>query len=193
MLIGITGIPGSGKSTFLSFFKEKKIPVFDSDKVVKKLYKKKEFLEEIKEIFPNFFKGGNLLKKEFALYVFSSKKNLKKLEKIIHPKVIKELLKFKEKNKEKFSVAEVPLLFEKNLENLFDLIICISCPLEVALKNFSKVKNISIDEAKKRTSYQMVLSIKKRKADLIIENDGTIKDLKKKFNIFLNDLKRKNL
>lgn len=193
MLIGITGILGSGKSTFLNFFKEKKIPVFNSDEVVRKLYEKKEFLKIIKKQFPQFFKGDKFLKKEFSNYIFSSKENLEKLEEIIHPEVLKELIKFKEKNKGKISAAEVPLLFEKKLENIFDIIVCISTSEKIALKNFSKGKNISIQESKKRLLYQMPIKEKKKLSHYAIENDGTIEDLKKKFNLFLNEIKKKSL
>lgn len=193
MLIGITGILGSGKSTFLNFFKEKKIPVFNSDEVVRKLYKKKEFLKIIKKQFPQFFKKNKLLKKELSNYIFSSKENLEKLEEIIHPEVLKELIKFKEKNKGKISAAEVPLLFEKKLENIFDIIVCISASEKIALKNFSKEKNISIQESKKRLLYQMPIKEKKKLSHYVIENDGTIEDLKKKFNLFLNEIKKKSL
>ena len=193
MLIGITGILGSGKSTFLNFFKEKKFPVFNSDEVVKKLYKKKKIIKKIKNKFPQFFKKNKLLKKEFSNYIFSSKENLEKLEEIIHPEVLKELIKFKEKNKRKISAAEVPLLFEKKLENIFDIIVCISTSEKIALKNFSIEKNISIEEAKKRLQYQMPIEEKKKLSNYVIENDGTIDDLRKKFNLFLNEIKKKYL
>lgn len=193
MLIGITGILGSGKSTFLNFFKEENFSVFNSDEVAKKLYKKKEFIKKIKNQFPQFFKKNKFLKKEFSNYIFSSKENLRKLEEIIHPEVLKELIRFKEKNKGKISAAEVPLLFEKNLEDFFDITVCISTSEEIALKNFSIEKNISIEEAKKRLLYQMPIEEKKKLSHYVIENDGTIEDLRKKFNLFLNEIKKKSL
>lgn len=193
MFIGITGIPGSGKSTFLNFFKEKKFPVFNSDEVVKKLYKKKEFIKKVKNQFPQFFKGDKFLKKEFSNYIFSSKENLKKLEEIIHPEVLKELIRFKEKNKGKISAVEVPLLFENKLENLFDIIVCISTSEKIALKNFSIEKKISIEEAKKRFLYQIPIEDKKRLSHCVIENYGTVEDLRKKFNLFLNKIKKKSI
>ncbi len=181
MLIGITGIPGSGKSTFLSFFKKKGIPTFNSDEIVKKIYEKKSILKKIKKDFPQFFKNETFLIKDFAPFIFSREEYLKKLEEIIHPEVIKKLIKFKEKNKDKIAVAEVPLLFEKNLENFFDLTICISMDEEKALKNFSKAKNISIKEAKKRFSHQMDLKTKEKKANYVIKNNGTLLEFEKKF------------
>ncbi len=188
MLIGITGIPGSGKSTFLSFFKKKGIPTFNSDEIVKEIYKKKSILKKIKKEFPQFFKRDTFLKKDFPPFIFSKEENLKKLEEIIHPEVIKRLIRFKEKNKDKIAVAEVPLLFEKNLENFFDLTICISMDEGKALKNFSKEKKISIEEAKKRFSYQLDLKIKEKKANYVIKNNGTLLELEKKFEEIFNHL-----
>lgn len=192
MLIGITGMPGSGKSTFLSFFKEKNISTFNSDEIVRNLYKKKYFLKKIKKIFPDYFNGDIFLKENFSSFVFSSKEKLLQLEEIIHPIVLKKLLNFKEKNKNKISVAEVPLLFEKKLENYFDLIICISKKEEESLKKFSNEKKISLKEAIIIYSHQIPILEKEKKADLVIKNDGTIDDLKNKFLDFLNVIQKRS-
>ena len=188
MLVGITGIPGSGKTTFVSFFKKEGFPVFISDEVVKNLYKKKNVIKKIKEKFPQFFKKDLFLKKEFSKFIFKSEKNLEILENILHPLVLKELLKFKEKNKGKISVAEVPLLFEKNLESLFDIIICISRYEENSLRKFAEDKNISFEEAKRRASFQLPLKLKEEKSDIVIKNNGNIEDLKKEFYNFLKKI-----
>lgn len=187
MFIGITGIPGSGKSTILSFFKEIGFATFNSDEVVRKLYEDKKVLREIKSAFPEFFKSNEFKIKEFSNFIFSSKENLIKLEMIIHPKVLKELIKFKEENKN--AVAEVPLLFEKNLEELFDLIICVSAPEEFAIKNISRKKSITEEEARKRMHFQLPISVKKERSNVVIENNGTLEELREKFNRFLKDYK----
>lgn len=191
MLIGITGIPGCGKSTFLSLFKNKGFPVFESDEVVRNLYRKREVLRELKKNFPQFFFGGTFHKADFSNYVFSSKKALNKLEKILHPLVLKELLKFKKKNKKNIAVAEVPLLFEKKLEKYFDFTICVSRNKRESLKSFAKSKGISLKEAERRSSFQFSLSLKKKKADYVIKNSGTLQDLKKQFFILLKILNMK--
>lgn len=191
MLIGITGIPGSGKSTLLKLFKEKGFPAFDSDEVVRKLYKKMAVLKEIKKNFPEFFSPGTFLKEDFSKYVFSSRKALLKLERILHPEVLKELLKFKEKNKKNIAVAEVPLLFEKKLEKYFDFTVCISRNKREALKSFARGKGISFREAERRASFQFPPSLKKKKADFVIKNSGTLQDLKNQFLILLKTLDMK--
>ncbi len=191
MLIGITGIPGSGKSTFVSFFKKEGIPVFLSDEVVKNLYKEKDVLEKIKEKFPQFFKKDLFLKKNFSEFIFKSEENLKEIEDILHPIVLKELFDFREKNKGKIAVAEVPLLFEKKLEGYFDLIICISRNEKEALKKFAEEKKISFEEAKLRASFQLPLKLKEKKSDIVIKNNGSLEDLKKKFYLLLKRLKVK--
>lgn len=189
MLVGITGIPGSGKSTLLSLFKEREFPVFDSDEVVSQLYRKEKVLKEIKKKFPKYFSKGILLKEDFSNYVFSSKKALQKLEKILHPLVLKELLKFKKKNKDKVAVAEVPLLFEKKLEKYFDITVCVLRKKEESLKSFARYNFITLKEAKRRASFQFPLSLKKKKADFVVKNNGTLEDLKWEFLVLLKYLK----
>lgn len=191
MLVGITGIPGSGKSTLLHLFEKQGFPVFNSDEVVKQLYKKEVVLKEIKKNFPKFFSGGFFLKEEFSNYVFSSKKALQKLEKILHPRVLKELLKFKKKNKKNIAFAEVPLLFEKKLEKLFDFTICVTRNKNEALKSFAREKGISLEEAKKRASFQLPLAVKRKKADFVVKNDKTVEDLRLEIFLVLKILKIK--
>ena len=96
--IGVTGSLASGKTTASKFLSNNKGPLFSADKIVKKLYTKKTS----KKIFQN-----NLVLKIIQILDFFKKKILtninyiKKLEKIIHPLVRKEMLKFIKKIRKK--------------------------------------------------------------------------------------------
>ena len=101
ILVGLTGTIGSGKTFALNFFKSKKIKVFSADKEVKKILENKLIKEKIYKIFPESFIKKKLDKALLALIVFSEKKKLIKLEKIIHPYVKKKKKKFLDINKKK--------------------------------------------------------------------------------------------
>ena len=87
ILIGITGIIGSGKTLALNFFIQKKITVFSADEEVKKIIEKKIVKDKIYKKFPSAFSRKKIDKNKLALIVFSDKKKLNCLEKIIHPLV----------------------------------------------------------------------------------------------------------
>ena len=121
MKIGITGSLASGKSTASKFLSNKYGPLFDADKVVKKIYKNRYFKKIVSKKFnlPN----NSHLKKNLKIFILDNKKNIKKLEKIIHPLVRKEMINFTSKNKRnRFLFYEIPLLIESKLMKYFDII-----------------------------------------------------------------------
>ena len=83
--IGITGSLSSGKTTASKFLSNRRGPLFSADNEVKKLYKKKSFINLIRKKFNIKNKSNikSILKKE----ILNNKSNIKKLEKIIHPLV----------------------------------------------------------------------------------------------------------
>ena len=83
--IGITGSLASGKTTASRILSFKRGPLFSADKVVKELYANKRFKYLISKRFK--IANNNRLKKEIKKIIFEKKTNIKKLEKIIHPKI----------------------------------------------------------------------------------------------------------
>ena len=133
--IGITGSVASGKTTASKILSHKRGPLFSADLVVQKLYKKDNFKRVLIKRFDiaNKLKLKTLLKRK----ILSNKINIKKLEKIIHPLVRKEMKNFSRKNKNKKTLFyEIPLLIESKLMNYFDIIIFIKANKKVRLKRF---------------------------------------------------------
>ena len=97
--IGITGSLASGKSTAAKIISATNGPLFVADKVVKNIYKKNSFIKLISRKFK--IKNLNKIKIFLKDKILEDKSNLKKLEKIIHPLVRKEMRNFSQKNKKK--------------------------------------------------------------------------------------------
>ena len=97
--IGLTGSLASGKTTASKIISKGRGPLFRADKEVKKLYMQKNFKRLVAKRFK--FQLNKSLKKEIKKKVLQKKKNLKKIEQIIHPLVRKEMFKFLNKNKNK--------------------------------------------------------------------------------------------
>ena len=121
--IAITGNIGSGKTTISNILIKAGYKVFQCDKEIRNLYLVKNLKDEIKNTFENkvknlFFKNGQINKVALSDYVFSSSMQLRRLEKIIYHYL--EIIKrdFLEKNnKKKILFFDIPLLFEKKLED----------------------------------------------------------------------------
>ena len=105
--IGITGSLASGKTTASKILSNRKGPLFNADNSVKKIYKSAKFRKKIVKIL-NISKKTNF-KNEVKKKILKNKSNLKKLEKIIHPKVRKDMFLFIKKNKNrKLVFFEIP-------------------------------------------------------------------------------------
>ena len=112
--IGITGSIASGKTTASKILSRNRGPLFNADKEVKKFYKKNDFKKLLMKEF-NIKKKVDL-RKSLKNKIIKSKKNLKKLEKIIHPRIREEMKKFINLHKKKDKTFyEIPLLIESKL------------------------------------------------------------------------------
>ena len=172
ILIGLTGTIGSGKTFALNFFKSKKITVFSADEEVKKILNIKIIKDKIYKLFPQVFFRKKLNKIFLASVVFSNKKKLKKLEKIIHPIVRKNKKNFLNRNKKKkIIVMEIPIIFEKKKTQEYDYIILMNVNKKIQRQRVMKRKNITPQLLKKILSNQ-ISDKKKKNADFIINNNG---------------------
>ena len=174
---GITGSLASGKSTAGRILSHCKGPLFSADVVVRKLYKKKTFKKNISKIFniKNYSNIKSILKKK----ILKDKSNFKKLEKIIHPIVRKEMFKFiKKNNRKKFIFFEIPLLVESRLMKNFDVIFLIKANKSLRLKRF-KAKGGNKNLFNILNDKQMEDRKKVKYCDHIIVNEKNLKVLKK--------------
>ncbi len=176
-VLGITGGIGTGKTTVLNELEKKGFNVFNTDKIAKKEMDK--IKEEIKELFgKEVLTKQGIDHKKLAKIVFNNKKKLKELNELIHPLVKK---KIEEEIKGiKKTALEIPLLFESGMEKLCDKVLVVYSEKEKMIER--KKDKITKEELLKRISFQIPLKEKIRKADYLIENKGTIKELQHKIN-----------
>tara|TARA_B100001057_G_scaffold392353_1_gene400887 strand:- start:36 stop:602 length:567 start_codon:yes stop_codon:yes gene_type:complete len=133
--IGITGSLASGKTTASRILSFRRGPLFSADKTVKELYKKKHFKRLVSRRFK--IKTNNQLKKSLKKLILKNKKNINKLERIIHPIVRKKMKDFTSKNKnKKLLFYEIPLLIESKLMKHFNVIVFIKAKKQLRLKRF---------------------------------------------------------
>ena len=186
ILIGLTGIIGSGKTLALNFFKSKKITVFSADEEVKKILEKKIVKDRIYKKFPSVFSKKKINKNKLALIVFSDKKKLNYLEKIIHPLVKQKKRNFLNKNKKKkIIVMEIPIIFEKKSKKNYDCIILMNTNKKIQHQRVMKRKNMT-SQLLKKIMVNQIADKKKKYADYIINNNGTKNKTRKILKEILN-------
>ena len=148
--IAITGKIGTGKSVLLNQFKFLGYKTYSSDQMVKDLYAKDEHvINEIRKLNPSLILNKKIRFDELSNKAFKEPSFLLKLEKIIHPRlhhIRSRIIKTNQINRNinrNIIVFEIPLLFEKKLQNNFDLVILLKCQKYLQIKRVLKRENMN--------------------------------------------------
>ncbi len=182
IILGLTGSFCSGKTTVARIFRSFGAKIIDADKIAHRLIKPQTKI--YKKIINTF--GQGILKKSRAVdrkklaeIVFSNKHLLKKINKIIHPEVIR-VIKEKIRNScERIIVLDAPLLIEAGLEKIVDKVIVVTITRGKQIERISKKTGLSRPEILKRIAAQIPLHIKVRLADFVIDNSATFEKTNK--------------
>jgi dephospho-CoA kinase len=181
-LVGITGGIGSGKTTLSNHLKKLGYLVHESDVVVSEMYTKpkKQFLSFVKEkISKDAVKHNKINKTEITNVIFNNKAVKKILETHIHKEVQNSREAFVKKNKinkNKLIFADIPLLFENKLEKGFDLVICVISSEKNRTKRVLENKKFTKENLKKILKAQTTDKERKKRSQIIINNNKTKKD-----------------
>lgn len=181
--IAITGVWCGGKSLVIEFLSRKKrTAVFDADKEIRGYYndRKSDVYKKIVQFFPQAVrKDGNIDRKKLGTLVFSDLHKLRLLEGIVHPVVISNLKLWMGKwgERKDFLFVEIPLLFEKKLQGMFDYVVFVYTNRRIQKERLLR-KGFSEDDIKVRNKLYLPLKERMPKSDFIIRNTDDINHLK---------------
>lgn len=176
-VLGLTGGVGMGKSTAARLLKKVGLPVVDSDDLAREAVQPgTEGLAEIADEFgEGFLKAdGSLDRDKMASTVFQDEAARKRLEAIIHPRVRtvweKQIDQWREQ-KRPVGVVVIPLLFEVDLQDSFDAVLCVAC---TANTQRDRLRERNWDDAQitARIAAQMDIAQKMDLADHVLWNEG---------------------
>lgn len=190
--IGITGNIGSGKSTFCNFVKRKNFNVVDADFEAKNVLAEDINVKSkiIKLFGEESYIDGKPNIDFLAQNVFTSPENVKKINSIVHPATINRI-NFKMDNilqTNEVVFVESALIFEANIDDIFDYIILIVASDENKFNRVKERDNLDEEEIKRRLENQMPESQKKQNSDFVIENNGSLDDFNVKSELILNTI-----
>ena len=186
LLVGITGGIATGKTFITNYLLKAGYKVFDADKCSRLSYSVFDIYSQIHNVFPDL-SGivGDELREEVAKFIFSDSNKLKLLENIIHPYVRNEMYSFVEDSKEEGEAViflDIPLLFEKNLVDLFDKIIVTVCSENIRDKRLYK-RGYDDVKMKNILNQQIKQKEKEKLSDYVIDTsfskDSTILEIQK--------------
>jgi dephospho-CoA kinase len=176
IIVGLTGVIGSGKSTVAGLLRKHGLPVIDFDALAKMSLTWKETREDIREAFgAEFITGDEVDVGKLRQTVFAAGRDLRKLEEIVHPRVSQEVerrLIALEKEGAKTVVIDHPLLFEAGFHRPVDKVIVVTAHADI-IKERLKKRGMKSEDMERRISFQIPLEEKEKRADCVIDNNGT--------------------
>lgn len=179
MVIGITGNTGSGKTLIAGFFEEWGGFVISVDRFGWEVLENSNIKERLKEAFGDrIIRGERVDRKSLGEIVFKDKEKLQQLNKIVHPVLLKMLKEVIDKSDKDIITVDAALIFEWGIEDWFDYIVLIDSKPSII---GSRLKRLGVSEEiiKGRIKSQMDLKKARKKADFIIENNGSVEDVRK--------------
>ncbi|HSX37691.1 MAG TPA: dephospho-CoA kinase [Chlamydiales bacterium] len=181
--IAITGGVASGKSTVCRIFRELGAFVVNADAIAHALLDSDTDLGQqiIRQFGSDILIEAKINRRMLAEKVFKDPQQLEKLEKLLHPAVLRtiEELYLKQCDSGKYTsfVVEIPLLFEIRGESFYDWVITVLADDAIARRRFQQA-GFTLEEYDRRMKRQLYPGIKAKRAHFTIENNGTIDDLK---------------
>lgn len=171
--IALTGGIGTGKTFISKQFVEQGIPVFYADDEAKKLYRIPEVLAEIRNAFgDSVFDGDKLDFQKMSAVVFGDDSQMRVLESIIHPRVMRMFDEWAENQHVDSVMMESAIVFESHLEPYFDKVIVVNASLEKRMERIRRRNpELSDSDIRARIDSQMSQEQKCALADEIIEHE----------------------
>lgn len=214
--LGLTGSIGSGKSTVAKMFKEQlQVPVFDSDAAVHELYEEGEAVTKIRAIFGEDVVDSetksSIDRKRLGEKVVGVPEEMAKLEAIVHPLVeekrrrfVEECVRSRRRKEEEETSAEdaadetdvlvfdVPLLFEKQLENTVDGILVVSCSSETQrerVMNRTVGARMSLEKFEKIREMQMPDEEKRKRATWVVDTEKSLEETERDIERIVDEIR----
>ncbi|MBI3567876.1 MAG: dephospho-CoA kinase [Gemmatimonadetes bacterium] len=182
-IIGLTGNIASGKSSVARLLAERGIPVIDDDVLAREAVAPgSPALARIVERFglEALAPDGTLDRTALRRRVFGAPLELDALNAIVHPAVGR--LRDVALDRQRAAgapvvVCDIPLLFEAGLTGSVDTILLVDAPRDVRLDRLVRDRGLAPAEAMQMIAAQMPAELKRARADVVIDNDGSREDL----------------
>ena len=179
--IGVAGYMGCGKSTSAKYLSRDSGTIIDADSFAKDMMNSNTKIK--KKLAKSF--GSNVLCENRILFdvlgeiVFSSLQNLRTLNTIVHPPLLKRLHSKITEYDNKLYIVDAALISYWKIEEWFDILFWIETSEEMQLRRLAGKTAVTSEELKKRIKLQRELFVKPKEGKWIaISNEGTLSEFK---------------
>lgn len=178
-VIGITGDIGAGKSTVAALLAEAGAAVIDADQVGHAVLERPEIREQLRRTFGEAIchVDGRIDRRALGAIVFADAAQRRRLEAIVHPvmrQVFEERIRQLGRDGVTLIVLDAAVLFEAGWDDLCSAIVFVSAPRPQREARLRASRGWSGAELKRRENAQLPPHAKRRRADVVIENDGPL-------------------
>ena len=194
MIIGLTGGIASGKSTVSAKLKELGAAVIDADILAREVVSKGEIAyNRIVQCFGEgiLLPSGQINRKRLGGIVFSDKEKLALLNSITHPEIIN---KVKDRIRElkaagsKVIVVDAAILIEMGLHKYVDSVWVVTVDRETQIKRLIERDRFDYKESENRVNSQFTNEVRRKYADVIIDNNKSIEEVGKRLEELWNNI-----
>lgn len=193
LVIGVSGGVASGKSLAARLLAEEAGGiVLDADRLARNVLDDPHALERVREAIGAdvFAPDGTLDRAALARRVFGDPKAKSALEAIVHPPVLAQIrseIRRAAERRVPLVVVDAPLLHESGLDRICDAVLFVDTPVG-RREEWARARGWSAGERERREKNQKSVEVKKRLADYIIDNSGSVESLRAQVRDILRDL-----
>ena len=194
MVVGITGGIGCGKSSVTDLLKKLNVDIVDADIIARKIVEPGKFaLKKIVEYFGTeiLLPDGNLDRAQLRVKIFSEKEKKDWLEELLHPLIKDEIRAQIKLANSKYVVLSSALLLETRQKDLVDIVVVVDIPETLQIERTTLRDGNSSELVKKIIDSQLKRDERLSRADIVIDNSGSLDKLKLKLKELHSDLKKK--
>ncbi|HWK89522.1 MAG TPA: dephospho-CoA kinase [Longimicrobium sp.] len=195
--VGLTGNIAAGKSAVSGVWRSLGATVVDADLLARQAVQpgtpalaaiEREWGPQVME------DDGGLDRAALRRIVFADTQARERLEGIVHPAVAAmrdEHYRRAAERGERVVIADVPLLFEVGMADEFDVVVLVDAPEEARLMRLVGDRRLDPEEARRMIAAQMPSELKRARADIVIDNTGTLGDLERRAREVWEELERR--
>ncbi len=196
--MAITGGIGCGQSTVAKYFQKWGAKIINADQIAHQVVDRDpEVRQEIRKVFGNnvYYRNGKLKRKLVGRIVFEDESKLNRLNKIVHPRmvarIVDELEEARDKGRYKIIALDVALIFELNLEHMFDEIVVVSSKMNHRIQRIKERDDLPEKEIRERIARQIPIEDKCKWSNMVIQNNGDLEELERRSRVVFDRLVKK--
>jgi dephospho-CoA kinase len=193
LLVGLTGGIGSGKSTVARLLERRGAVVIDADHLAREAVARgtSGFDRVVDTFGPGVLKpDGDLDRIRLAAIIFADPERRAALESIVHPEVARRFGEGVEelRDSDRVVVYVTPLLVELGLAPAFDVVVVVTASPHLRVSRVASDRDLSPEDVRARMAAQATDEQRMEVADVLVDNDGSLKELEPQIDRLWSDL-----